>query len=411
MDYLSEILHDIGANWPLYLAMPFIGALIGWGTKVLAVEMMFRPVEFVGKPPYLGWQGVIPRNSARMAGTAVDLMMARLLDPREIIESIDVPALLAEVDEPIRDAVEELVPELMRTIQPRLWATLPTSVQNQVINRVCESLPGLVDRFLTDLNDKLDQVVDIRALAVDALTRDKALTNRLIRTVGNAELAFIVRVGVPFGFALGLVQAVVWAMTHSPWIMPAFGAFTGLVTDWLALQMVFRPIKPKRYFGLVRWQGLFHKRREEVTRDYTALIANEIITPANLMQALLTGPRSDRFLFLIDSEIRHAIDEASGPMKPVVVLAMGRPRYHQLQSAAAEAIIERLHADPGELGTYAATAFDLPGLLQDKMRGMTDEEFEGLLRPAFKQDEWKLVTAGAILGFLIGELQVHLLLT
>ena len=41
---------------------------------------------------------------------------------------------------------------------------------------------------------------------------------------------------------------------------------------------------------------------------------------------------------------------------------------------------------------------------------MTDDEYEGLLRPAFKQDEWKLISVGAVLGFLIGELQVHLFL-
>ncbi|AHH18626.1 hypothetical protein NONO_c38420 [Nocardia nova SH22a] len=45
-----------------------------------------------------------------------------------------------------------------------------------------------------------------------------------------------------------------------------------------------------------------------------------------------------------------------------------------------------------------------------KTTATTQEEFEGLLRPAFKQDEWKLVTVGAVLGFLIGEVQVHLLL-
>ncbi|WP_269811734.1 hypothetical protein [Nocardia acididurans] len=42
---------------------------------------------------------------------------------------------------------------------------------------------------------------------------------------------------------------------------------------------------------------------------------------------------------------------------------------------------------------------------------MTPDEFEGLLRPTFKQDEWKLVAVGALLEFVIGELQVHLLLT
>ena len=44
------------------------------------------------------------------------------------------------------------------------------------------------------------------------------------------------------------------------------------------------------------------------------------------------------------------------------------------------------------------------------MTDLNDDEYEGLLRPAFKQDEWKLVALGAALGFLVGELQVHLLL-
>ena len=39
------------------------------------------------------------------------------------------------------------------------------------------------------------------------------------------------------------------------------------------------------------------------------------------------------------------------------------------------------------------------------MRELTTEEFENLLRPAFQQDEWILITTGAVLGCLVGELQ------
>jgi hypothetical protein len=39
---------------------------------------------------------------------------------------------------------------------------------------------------------------------------------------------------------------------------------------------------------------------------------------------------------------------------------------------------------------------------------MSQDEFEQLLRPAFQQDEWKLIAVGAILGFVVGELQVQL---
>ena len=42
------------------------------------------------------------------------------------------------------------------------------------------------------------------------------------------------------------------------------------------------------------------------------------------------------------------------------------------------------------------------------MRELTVEEYEGILRPVFKEDEKILIAVGAILGFLVGELQVIL---
>ncbi|HTF47229.1 MAG TPA: DUF445 domain-containing protein, partial [Pseudonocardia sp.] len=74
----AEILQDVGRNWPIYASMPIIAAAIGYVTKLVAIEMMFRPLEFVGRKPFLGWQGVIPRRAAKMAGIACDTMTSQL---------------------------------------------------------------------------------------------------------------------------------------------------------------------------------------------------------------------------------------------------------------------------------------------------------------------------------------------
>jgi hypothetical protein len=58
---------------------------------------------------------------------------------------------------------------------------------------------------------------------------------------------------------------------------------------------------------------------------------------------------------------------------------------------------------------YAADALDI-NTLTGKMRELIPNEFEALLRPAFQQDEWILIAVGAALGFLVGELQVLLML-
>jgi hypothetical protein len=39
------------------------------------------------------------------------------------------------------------------------------------------------------------------------------------------------------------------------------------------------------------------------------------------------------------------------------------------------------------------------------MQHLSDVQFERLIRPAFEQDEWKLIAVGAMLGFFMGELQ------
>lgn len=44
------------------------------------------------------------------------------------------------------------------------------------------------------------------------------------------------------------------------------------------------------------------------------------------------------------------------------------------------------------------------------MRLMSSDQYEELLRPAFRDDEKTVVAVGAILGFLVGELQAALLL-
>ena len=53
------------------LSIPVIGAIVGWGTNVVALKMTFYPLEFTGISPYLGWQGIIPAKAESMAARTV----------------------------------------------------------------------------------------------------------------------------------------------------------------------------------------------------------------------------------------------------------------------------------------------------------------------------------------------------
>ena len=407
---MPAFLQDLADHWLLYLSMPVIAAVIGYGTKLVAVEMMFRPVDFVGRAPFLGWQGVIPRNAGRMASIAMDLLLDRLIDPKEILGRLDPQRLVAEIEEPLEKAIADIGSDILAKYQPALWEMMPRRIQQLLLRQVQAQAPTVVAEIMADFAQDMDRYIDVRGMAVTNLVRDRAVLNRLIREISRPEMRFIVHCGLYFGFVLGLAQAVVWALTHQPWVMPLFGGIVGLSTDWLALKMIFYPREERRILGFLRWQGLFQKRRRQVAADYGRLIAEEVLTVDKMLEALLVGPRSDRLLLMVQRYVEQVVDENVGLAKPFVVLTLGSQRYRQLRRDVADRVVAELPETAAPALRYAQDALDVEHTIVTAMQGLTPIEYEGVLRPAFQQDEWKLIVVGGVLGALVGELQVLLLL-
>ncbi|MEU5265045.1 DUF445 family protein [Amycolatopsis sp. NPDC021455] len=390
--------------------MPFIAAMIGYVTKRVAIEMMFRPLEFTGIRPFLGWQGVLPANAERMAATATEMLTTNLVDPKEIFARLDPAQVAKEIEQPLLRVVEDVTREVMETYQPRLWEVLPNGAQQLLLKRVQAEAPKAITKIMREIADNIEDVLDLKHMVVTNLVRDKALLNRLIRDISRPEMRFIARSGIWFGFALGCVQLAVWTLTRSPIVLPLFGLGIGWLTDWLALKMIFLPREPRRFFGLYTWQGVFQKRRDQVAADYGDMIAREIITIPNLLEAVLRGPKSDRLFAMITREVQKTIDAQASVVKPFVAIAVGTKKFQEMKQTAAAKAAERVPETIRFAENYAINALDVRNTIVDRMRKLSALEFEQLLRPAFRQDEWKLIAVGAVIGGLVGELQVLALL-
>ncbi|WIV60345.1 DUF445 domain-containing protein [Amycolatopsis nalaikhensis] len=403
--FLSGILADFAQHWPLYVSIPVVAALIGYGTKLVAIRMMFQPVEFLGIKPFFGWQGIVPKRAARMASIACDTMTEQLIKPAEVVARLDAGRIAKEIEKPLLAGVEDIVREVAGHYQPGLWESLPVRVQRLVIQRVQHESPRMVAAVLDLIKSDVDSVFDLKGMVVTSLVKDKRLLNRIFQEAGAKEFKFIARSGLVFGGAIGVIQMVAWVLFKFPPIMPVFGLFTGWFTDWLALRMIFYPIEPRRYFG-VQWQGLFLKRRAEVAEAYGSLIAKEIITPHNVIEAILHGPLSDRVLALIQRQLDRELGSVA---KPLLVFAVGSRKYQDVKLAIASQIMSRLPETMRYIEDYATDAMDIRNVLVSKMKELSPREFERLLRPAFEQDEWILIATGAVLGFAVGEAQVLVL--
>jgi uncharacterized membrane protein YheB (UPF0754 family) len=395
-------------HWYIALGIPIVAGLIGWVTKLVAIEMMFRPIEYVGRKPF-GWQGIVPSRAARMASVATEMMTTNLISASEVISRLDPERVAKEIEVPLHDAIEDITREVATEFQPGLWESLPEAGRQLVIRRIQNDAPRMVKNILESIQADVDAVFDLKDMVVTNLVRDKALLNRIFREAGAKEFRFIARSGIYFGGSIGVIQMLLWAAFRQPLIMPAFGLGIGWFTDWLALKMIFNPRYPTRYFGFIEWQGLFLKRRHEVSAHYAALIADEIITPHKVIEAVLTGPLSDKIFVMIQRNVQELMDRQTGLARPLVVIAVGSSNYQRLKRTIAEKVMTRMPETMAYVEDYATDAMDIRNLLVEKMQQLTPEQFEGLIRPAFQQDEWILITVGAVLGFTVGEVQALIL--
>jgi uncharacterized membrane protein YheB (UPF0754 family) len=398
-----ELLTRIQDNW-IVLLIPLVSALVGWFTNVVAIKMMFHPVEFVGIPPYLGWQGVIPANALRLAKVSNTLITQKLLSLRQLFDkTFNADSFAGKLGAVIDDVTEQVVDEVANKHAKAMWDNAGQFMQNKVREQVRVEVIEVSRAIAMDIADDIDNIMDIEKTVLEAMARHKALMGEMFYEVGRQEFKFIERSGLYFGFLFGVFQMVIWVLYPAPWILPAAGFWVGYLTNWIAIRLVFSPREPVKV-GPMTVQGLFHKRQNEVAEAFGRIVATRVLNADNIVTTVMEGDGATRMNEIVEHRISDVIAKYEAhPMAKLVLPEEQRPALH------AE-LLERIKTEwpkpGGFFHTFAGESVDLQGELERRMKALDRESYEGVLRPAFQHDEWKLIAAGAVLGTVAGVLQL-----
>jgi len=398
-----DLLSRIQDNW-IVLLIPLISALVGWFTNVVAIKMMFYPVEFLGIPPYLGWQGVIPANAVRLAKVSNKLITQKLLSLRELFdESFNAESFAGKLGAVIDDVTEQVIDEVANKHAKAMWDNAGDFMQNKVRETVRSEVVEVSRAIAMDMADDIDEIMDIEQTVLEAMERHKGLMGEMFYEVGRLEFKFIERSGLYFGFLFGVFQMIVWVLYPAPWILPAAGFFVGYLTNWIAIKLVFSPREPTK-IGPITIQGLFHKRQNEVAEAFGRTVATRVLNADNIVSTVMESDGAKRMNEIVAHRIGELISKYEAhPMAKLVVPEASQPA---LRAEVLERIQTEWPKPGGFFHTFAGEAVDLQGELERRMKALDRESYEGVLRPAFQQDEWKLIAAGAVLGTIAGVLQL-----
>lgn len=386
-----------------YLSIPIIAAVVGWGTNWVAIQLTFYPLNFIGIPPWLGWQGIIPRKGRKMAAIVVDNTLSRISTMSEIFEEFEPEAIAHHIIKVADARIEEFTDDIMTEKNAVLWENLPNVLKNRVYARARKQLPKIMDSLLEDMQHNIEFLIDPKDLIIKQLSADKRLLNRVFQECGEAEFKLVINSGFTFGFLFGVVQMFVWYFLKAPWILPAFGLLVGLATNLLALRLIFSPLNPVK-IGPFVLQGLFLKRQKAVSEVFCRIVTAEILTIGHVMHEIFRGPKSDRTKALIKKHMRPIVD--SGVMKTVAQLTVGPEGYVNLKRTIEEKTIEMSLASFEDPVFSRERGVVVERMFRERMQAMTSEEFQDLLRPAFQEDEWILITVGGVLGMIAGFMQL-----
>lgn len=379
--------------------LPIVAGLVGWVTNWLAIKMSFYPVRFVGLGN-IGWQGVIPRKSEKMAHICVDRTMQQFGDLNAVYEKLEPQRIVEQIISQVTPRLDEYIDEVMYEIQPVLWDNLPLFVRRRIYQWAREQLPNRVEELVEDFGDDLDGLIDLKALLSRELRNHPDLMNRIFQQAGEVELRSVVNCGAIIGGLFGALLIPLWARFPEPWLLPVGGFFIGFLTNWLAINFIFAPVRPRR---ILFWkvQGLFLRRQPEISDVWAKLVAHELITVEKVADAMLNGRYGDRTRAIIQKHLRPLLDD-SIIMKLTAQVSVGMSGYTELKKVMNQKAVAASQDVFGDPQFNLERAPVVAEVLSTQLKALKPTEFQDILRPAFREEELLLMLIGGMFGAVAG---------
>jgi len=189
-------------NWEL-ISLPIVAAIIGWGTNVIAIRMLFWPREPIR---VLGFEflGVLPKRKLDIAQSIGEVLNDDLLPTDELIAAVNT-----------KETRERVTRLITNNLSARIQRFLPRFILEHAEDKIRHHLDELVsseiedlfsqlgDSFSQELQDKklLGNLVEAKINSFDLVHLEK-----LVLKVAKNELRYIEVFGAIVGLIIGLVQ-------------------------------------------------------------------------------------------------------------------------------------------------------------------------------------------------------------
>jgi uncharacterized membrane protein YheB (UPF0754 family) len=192
------------------------------------------------------------------------------------------------------------------------------------------------------------------------------------------------------------------------WLLPLIGALIGWFTNSIAVKMLFHPHREISVFGL-KLQGVLPKRQKQLAREIGQLVSSELLSADEITEMLCQKARSRRTVDMI----AHRIESLLSSKLPETIPSIAMVLHPKLVRKIREMFLKDLQVMIEEfVKVFSADLdreIDIPKIVEEKISSYSTTRLEELAMSVMRQEFRFIEWIGAILGFLIGLIQVTLL--
>ena len=189
------------------LILAIIGGLIGYITNVIAIKLIFRPINPIKIPIFnIEIVGMIPKRKSEIAKNIGEIISDQFLSIDEIIDSM----ITIEDKENITNYIKLKVKLILNEKMTLIPSTIKSLVQNYVAEIIEDEIRQSIDELCEEIIIKANNRINIKEMVETKINElDLYELEEIILTIVKKELRHIEVLGLILGFLMGIIQGIV----------------------------------------------------------------------------------------------------------------------------------------------------------------------------------------------------------
>jgi len=192
-------------------------------------------------------------------------------------------------------------------------------------------------------------------------------------------------------------------------LLPLIAALIGWATNYLAIKMLFHPREPKKIFGL-SIQGVFPKRQNQIAQRLGTLVANELFSMKDIGQRIEELSTQPEAMEEVGKRIEKTIRGKLISAFPMLSMFLSDDMIEKVTNLFKGELEDFIKASASGLALKMEESIDVEALVREKVRTFSSDKVEELLIGFMEQEFRFIEKIGAVIGFIIGCVQVALVL-